>query len=281
MDWAFTKMQGCGNDYIYFNCMERPFRLPEKHAAILSDRRFGVGGDGIVLIQRSDRADAYMRIFNADGSEAKMCGNAIRCVAKYLYDNNITRKTLMSVDTLSGVKTLYLTIGGSGTVSSARVDMGQAELAPGRIPVNLPGERIVSETIRAGGNDYDITCVSMGNPHVVVFMDNLADLDIKTLGPLFERHELFPERINTEFIRVIDGNTLEMRVWERGSGETLACGTGACASAVAAVLNGYCHAGEDMSVNLSGGRLIIHVAKDTVYMTGGCERVFDGVINLV
>ena len=281
MDRQFTKMHGCGNDYIFFNCMERAFLSPERYAAVLSDRHFGIGGDGIVLIQPSDKADAYMRMFNADGSEGKMCGNAIRCVAKYLYDNNIVRKREMVIDTLSGVKALYLTVGEAGTVSAVRVDMGKAELAPERIPVNLPGNKIVARAIHAGDNDYQITCVSMGNPHTVVFMDKVSDLDLGRLGPPLEKHELFPESVNAEFVRVIDSNKLEMRVWERGSGETLACGTGACASAVAAVLNGYCSAGEDIQIDLPGGRLIINVTEETVYMTGGCEKVFDGVINLV
>ena len=281
MEWPFIKMQGCGNDYIYFDCLERAFPSPEKYAAVLSDRHFGVGGDGIVLIQPSGRADAFMRMFNADGREGRMCGNAIRCVAKYLYDNNIARKTEMAVETLSGVKTLYLTIGEDGAVSSVRVDMGRAKLAPDRVPVNLPGKMIVNETVRVGNSDYKITCASMGNAHAVVFTENVAGLDLRAIGPLFEKHELFPEGVNTEFIRVIDRQTLEMRVWERGSGETLACGTGACASAVAAILNGYCRAGEDIQVNLPGGQLVIRVTEDTIYMTGGCERVFSGVIRLV
>jgi len=281
MDWSFTKMQGCGNDYIYFNCMENPFPSPEKYAAILSDRHFGIGGDGIVLIKSSDKADAFMRIFNADASEAEMCGNAIRCVGKYLYDNNIVRKTEMSIETLSGVKHLYLSVDTSGSVSSVRVDMGKAELSPELIPADLPGKEIIARTIRVGDENYDITCVSMGNPHVVVFVNNTAVLDLKNLGPLFEKHILFPKGVNTEFVRVIDSHTLDMRVWERGSGETLACGTGACASAVAAVLNGFCPIGEDIKVNLLGGRLIIRFTEETVYMTGGCEKVFEGVISVV
>jgi len=281
MVWSFTKMQGCGNDFIFFNCMERPFPSPEKQSAYLTDRRFGIGGDGVVLIQPSDKAQAYMRIFNADASEGKMCGNAIRCMAKYLYDNNIVRQAEMTIDTLSGIKKLYLLANKSGEISSVRVDMGKAETLPERIPVLLPGKEIIAGNIRVGDYEYKITCVSMGNPHAVVFMDNVADLNLLELGPLFERHPLFPERVNTEFIRVINKQTLEMRVWERGSGETLACGTGACASAVAAILNGFCQYGDDIQVNLPGGKLVIHVTEETVYMTGGCEKVFDGVIDVV
>jgi len=282
MNWQFTKMQGCGNDYIYFNCMERPFPSPEKHAAAISDRHFGIGGDGIILIQPSEKADAYMRMFNADASEGRMCGNAIRCVAKYLYDNNIVKKTEMFIETLSGVKKLGLTLDTSGKVSAARVDMGKYELAPERIPAILPGKDIIARSVRAGDMDYNITCVSMGNPHAVIFMDNISDLDLKITGPLFEKHPIFPEGVNTEFVRVADENTLEMRVWERGSGETLACGTGACASAVAAILNGFCPAESDIQVNLAGGPLTIRVLEDkTVFMTGDCVKVFDGVIELV
>ncbi|MDR1558779.1 MAG: diaminopimelate epimerase [Clostridiales bacterium] len=280
MEWSFTKMQGAGNDYIYFNCFERPFPSPEKNCVILAHRHLGVGGDGIVLIQPSDKADAYMRMFNADGSEGRMCGNAIRCVAKYLYDNNIARKTEMTIETLSGVKTLYLSVGADGQVSSARVDMGRAELSPGRVPIKLQGRAVIARTIHVGDNDYDITCVSMGNPHAVVFMDNVADLSLSELGPLFERHPLFPEGVNTEFIRVINKRSLEMRVWERGTGETQACGTGACAAAVAAVINGFSHKKEDITVKLLGGELIINYTDDAVFMTGGCVKVFEGVINL-
>ncbi|MDR2650242.1 MAG: diaminopimelate epimerase [Clostridiales bacterium] len=280
MEWSFTKMHGTGNDYIYFNCLERQFASPEKNCVFLSDRHFGVGGDGIVLIQPSDKADAYMRMFNADGSEGRMCGNAIRCVAKYLYDNNITPKIKMTIDTLSGVKTLYLSVDASGKVSSVRVDMGRAELSPERVPVKLPGRAVIANTIHAGDNNYDITCVSMGNPHAVLFMDNVADLNLTELGPLFEKHPLFPEGVNTEFIRVINKHSLEMRVWERGTGETLACGTGACATAVAAVINGFCPKNEDITVKLLGGDLIIRYTDETVFMTGGCVKVFEGVTDV-
>ena len=281
MDWQFTKMHGCGNDYIYFNCLERDFPSPEKYAARLSDRHFGIGGDGIVLIRPSDKADAFMRMFNADGSEGAMCGNAIRCVAKYLYDNDIVRKTEMAIDTLSGVKKLRLTTDCSGQVISVRVDMGKAEFLPELVPADLPGGEIVAKSITAGGRDYAITCVSVGNPHAVVFTDDVAGLDLKLHGPAIENLPIFPKGVNVEFVRVISGNELEMRVWERGSGETLACGTGACASAAAAVKNGYCRAGEDILVNLLGGQLVICVTDCSVHMTGGCVKVFDGVIGLV
>lgn len=272
-------MQGCGNDYIYINCFRQEVNDPERLAVVLSDRRFGIGSDGIVLIQKSEVADARMRMFNIDGSEGKMCGNAIRCVAKYLYDNDIVENKEMTIETLSGIKTLKANTRG-GLVSTVKVDMGKAELEPSRIPVNLPGERIVDHPVTIGGKPYRITCVSMGNPHAVVFCDDTDSLNLTEIGPLFEHNELFPDRVNTEFVKVIDKNTLKMRVWERGSGETLACGTGACASAVAAVLNGYCRKGQDICVLLAGGELTINYTDETVIMTGGCEKVFEGVIEI-
>lgn len=252
MGLKFTKMHGCGNDYIYFNCFETPVEHPEALAVRISDRHFGVGGDGIVLICPSDKADAKMRMFNIDGSEGKMCGNAIRCVGKYLYDNGIKRRGTLTVDTLSGIKTLRLNIGVDGKVDSVQVDMGKAILKPEEIPVKLDGETIASRPVTIGGKEYKITCVSMGNPHCVVFTDtDVAELPLEKIGPEFEFDPLFPERVNTEFINVIDKNTLKMRVWERGSGETLACGTGACASVVAACLNGFCQKNTDVTVVLS------------------------------
>lgn len=275
----FTKMQGCGNDYIYINCFEREINCPESLSIALSDRHFGVGGDGVVLICRSDIADAKMRMFNLDGSEGKMCGNAIRCVAKYIYDNGMARKNELKIETLSGVKTLKINTK-NGLVSSAKVNMGKAELEPSKVPVDLPGDRIIDVPINIKDKDYHITCVSMGNPHAVVFCDNVEGLDINDIGPLFENHEVFPERVNTEFVKVIDKNTIQMRVWERGSGETLACGTGACAATVAAVLNGYCSKGEDVQVKLLGGELTINYSDEAVYMTGDCAKVFEGVVEL-
>jgi diaminopimelate epimerase len=279
MKIEFTKMHGCGNDYIYINCFEREINCPESLSITLSDRHFGIGGDGIVLICKSDVTDAKMRMFNIDGSEGKMCGNAIRCVGKYIYDNGIAKKNPLTIETLSGIKTLGINTE-NGLVSTVRVDMGKAELEPSRIPVNLPGEQIVNYPLNIKDNIYHVTCVSMGNPHAVVFCDDVAGLNLAGIGPLFENHEIFPERVNTEFVKIIDKNTIEMRVWERGSGETLACGTGACAATVAAVLNGYCTKGEDIHVLLSGGELIINYTDETVYMTGGCVKVFEGVVEI-
>lgn len=275
----FTKMHGCGNDYIYINCFEQEIDDPERLAIALSDRHFGIGGDGLVLICRSDIADARMRMFNMDGSEGRMCGNAIRCVAKYLYDNGLCKKNEIKIETLSGVKTLLLNTE-NGSVVSVKVDMGKAELEPSKIPVTLPGDRVINEPLAIGNRTYRITCVSMGNPHAVVFCDDPDSLDIEELGPRFEHHEIFPERVNTEFVQVIDRNTIKMRVWERGSGETLACGTGACAAAVASVLNGYCGKGQDIRVLLTGGELTINYTDERVLMTGNCVRVFEGVIEV-
>jgi len=279
MKIEFTKMHGCGNDYIYINCFEQEIDNPERLSVILSDRHFGIGGDGIVLILKSDVADAKMRMFNSDGSEGKMCGNAIRCVGKYLYDNGMVRKNELKIETLSGIKTLRLNTE-DGLVSTVRVDMGKAELNPSKIPVNLPGDKIIDHPLNVGGNIYHITCVSVGNPHAVVFCDDLTSLDLADIGPKFENHEIFPERVNTEFVKIIGNNILQMRVWERGSGETLACGTGACAAAVAATVNGYFPKGEDIHVLLLGGELIVNYSDETVYMTGCCVKVFEGTIEL-
>ena len=279
MKLKFTKMHGCGNDYIYFNCFEQSIDHPEELAVALSDRHFGVGGDGIILICPSDKADAKMRIFNADGSEGKMCGNGIRCVGKYLYDSGIARKPKLTVDTLSGVKTLQIEVA-DGIAVGATVNMGKAILTPSDIPVRMEGERAVNVPITVNGTQQHVTCVSMGNPHCIVFVDDVDSLDLPAIGPGFEHHELFPERINTEFIRVIDDHTLQMRVWERGSGETWACGTGACASAVAAVLNGYCPMNEEITLHLRGGDLRIRYTEQAVYMTGPATKVFEGSIDL-
>ena len=277
MGLKFTKMHGCGNDYIYFNCFETPVEHPEALAVRISDRHFGVGGDGIVLICPSDKADAKMRMFNIDGSEGKMCGNAIRCVGKYLYDNGIKRRNPLTIDTLSGIKTLRLNSGADGKVDSVQVDMGKAILKPEEIPVKLDGETIASRPVTIGGKEYKITCVSMGNPHCVVFTDSdVAELPLEKIGPKFEFDPLFPERVNTEFINVIDKNTLKMRVWERGSGETLACGTGACASVVAACLNGFCEKNTDVTVRLVGGELVIRYTDQAVTMTGPATVAFTG-----
>ncbi len=279
MELPFTKMHGCGNDYIYINCLQRQLSNPAGLSKRLSDRHFGVGGDGLVLICPSQTADARMRMFNADGSEGSMCGNAIRCVGKYLYDNGLVRGEQITVETKSGVKTLRLFIQ-DGEAARVRVDMGPAEFSPARIPVALEGARIVNRPVRIGGEAYAITCVSMGNPHCVVFCDDPYRLDLEKTGPVFENSPLFPERVNTEFVRVIDQNTLQMRVWERGSGETWACGTGACAAAAAAVENGVCPKDADITVRLRGGDLSIRVTGETIWMTGGAVKVFEGVVLL-
>ena len=275
----FTKMQGTGNDYVYFNCIDNPIVNPEGLAVRISDRRFGVGGDGIILICKSDVADVKMRMFNADGSEGKMCGNGIRCVAKYCYDNAIVNKKVMTVETLSGIKTIQIHTQ-NGVAKLLTVDMGKAELAPAKVPVKLDGDKVVARKVDIDGKEYEITCVSMGNPHCVMFVNNVDNLAIDKIGPKFQENKLFPESVNVEFVKVIDKHTLKMRVWERGSGETWACGTGACAVAVAAVLNGYCEKDENITVKLLGGDLTIRYTDDTVYMTGEAKKVFDGEVEV-
>lgn len=279
MELHFTKMHGCGNDYIYFNCFDQIITNPEGLSVSLSDRHFGIGGDGVVLICPSDVADAKMRMFNLDGSEGKMCGNAIRCVGKYLYDNKIVEKDKLTIETLSGIKKLELEKQ-NGEVQFVTVDMGKAELDPKKIPVNLEGEKIVDVKVEINGRKENITCVSMGNPHCVVFYENIDTLNLNEIGPKFENNKIFPDRVNTEFIKVIDGHTLKMRVWERGSGETWACGTGACAAAVAAVENGFCKKGDDITIKLIGGDLVIKYTDGGVFMTGGASKVFDGEIEI-
>jgi len=275
----FTKMQGAGNDYIYIDCFEYEINSPESLSPALSDRHYGIGGDGVVLISPSDIADAKMRMFNLDGSEGKMCGNAIRCVAKYLYEKKGLKKRNMKIETLSGVKELYLNLT-NGEVSSVKVNMGKADLTACSVPVISDKEVVIDAPIQICGQEYKMTCVSMGNPHAVVFCDYTDNLDLMKIGPLFEKNPVFPEGVNTEFVRVVDENTLKMRVWERGSGETLACGTGACAAAVAAVINGYCKKDTPIKVVLKGGDLIIQYTDDAVYMTGDCVTVFEGQVRL-
>lgn len=279
MKLEFTKMHGCGNDYIYFDCFKTPVDNPEELSVKLSDRHFSIGGDGIVLICPSDVADAKMRMFNIDGSEGKMCGNAIRCVGKYIYDTGIAKKPTVTVETLSGIKTLSLIING-GICTAAKVNMGKAILDSSLIPCTLGGKTVVGREVCIAGTTDIVTCVSMGNPHCVVFRDNTDDINLSSIGPKYEFDPLFPERVNTEFVKVIDKNTLQMRVWERGSGETWACGTGACASAVAAVLNGFCKKGEDILVHLKGGDLIINYTDDAVFMTGPAEVAFTGTVEI-
>ncbi|MGN0113989.1 MAG: diaminopimelate epimerase [Acutalibacteraceae bacterium] len=279
MKLQFTKMHGCGNDYIYFNCMDKELDNPEQLSIMLSDRHFSIGGDGIIMICHSDKADARMRMFNADGSEGKMCGNATRCIGKYLYDNGIVKKDKISLETLSGIKYLDLTVE-NGKVKLVSVDMGKAILVPNEIPVALSGDIAVNVPHSVDGKDYNITCVSMGNPHCVVFGGDPDEIELEKIGPKFENDPIFPERVNTEFAQIIDEHTIKMRVWERGSGETLACGTGACATAVAAVLCGYCKKGEDITLKLRGGELIINYTDERVLMTGPAAVSFTGEVEV-
>lgn len=280
MKLQFTKMHGCGNDYIYFNCFDQQIDRPEELAKAVSDRHFGIGGDGIVLICPSDTANAKMRMFNADGSEGNMCGNAIRCVGKYLYDHDIVKKRLLNIETRSGIKFLDLQLGEDGLVSGATVNMGKAVLDPAAIPVNMPGGRVIAEPAKIDRYEYKITCVSMGNPHCVVFGDDPDLLDLPQIGPLFENSPLFPERVNTEFVQVTGPDSIKMRVWERGSGETLACGTGACASVVAAVENRCFEKEQNITVQLTGGQLTVNYNDDRVLMTGPATVVFTGEIDI-
>lgn len=279
MKLKFTKMHGCGNDYIYFDCFEQEIKDPAELSVRLSKPHFGIGGDGIILICPSQIADAKMRIFNLDGSEGKMCGNGIRCVGKYLYDSGRVQKTPIEVETLSGMKLLHLTVE-QGTVASVAVEMGKAEFSPEKIPARLEGTEIVARKVEIGGREETVTCVSMGNPHCVVFRDDIESLDLEVEGKRFEHHPIFPEGVNTEFVRVVNPRLLQMRVWERGSGETLACGTGACAAAAAAVKNGYSPSGTPITVQLLGGSLDINYTEETVWMTGEAKTVFTGEVDV-
>ena len=269
-------MQGLGTDYVYVNCLEEKLENPSKTAIQVSDRHFGIGSDGLILINPSEVADFEMEMYNADGSRGEMCGNGIRCVAKYVYDYGLTDKTQISVETLGGIKYLDLTVE-NGKVKLVKVDMGRPILEPAQIPIVAEGDTVIDAPILVDGKEYRMTGVSMGNPHTVVFMNDVKNLEIEKIGPLFENHERFPKRINTEFVKVLDRKTVEMRVWERGSGETLACGTGACAVAVACILNGLTE--NEVTVKLLGGDLKIQWdrEKDTVFMTGPAVTVFDGV----
>lgn len=277
MKLRFTKMHGCGNDYIYFDCFRQSLSNIHDLAIRLSDRHFGIGGDGIVLICPSEVADAKMRMFNADGSEGKMCGNAIRCVGKFLADRQMIAGDEVSIETLSGVKSLKL-FRRDGIVNVVQVDMGKALLDSASIPVTIDQDRIVNYPVQIDDLDANITCVSMGNPHCVVFCEEPYALDLNSIGPKFERSPLFPEQVNTEFVHVLDDHTLRMRVWERGSGETWACGTGACAAVVAAVENGFCKPNSDVTVHLRGGDLCVRYTMDSVFMTGNAEVVFEGEV---
>lgn len=272
----FTKMQGCGNDYIYVDCTKRALEEPERVSALLSPRHYAVGSDGLVLICPSLRCDFRMRMFNLDGSEGKMCGNAIRCVGKYVYDHAMTDKTELTVETASGDKHLRLRVEG-GRVREVTVDMGIASTEPSSLPM-LSDAPMIDAPTEVGGMSCRITAVSMGNPHQVIFCDDPSALALEKLGPAFEHSPLFPERVNTEFVRILDRGRFRMRVWERGSGETYACGTGACAAAVAAVLNGHCDYDRPITAELVGGELTLTVGRDLrVQMTGPAVKVYDGV----
>jgi diaminopimelate epimerase len=272
----FVKMHGIGNDYIYVNCLEEMIENPNELSIKMSARHFSVGADGLVLICKSDVADARMRMFNADGSEGKMCGNAIRCVGKYLYDNGIVTKTDVSIETLSGIKYLKLFVE-NGKVNSVQVDMGIATIEPSTLPV-LASKPVINQKTLIGDEYYNITAVSVGNPHSIIFMKEIDSLELDKIGYKFENLEIFPERVNTEFVRVIDRNNLQMRVWERGSGETYACGTGSCATVVASILNGHCDYDSLITVKLIGGDLKIKCNKEMrVFMTGTATKVYEGV----
>ncbi len=272
----FTKMHGCGNDYIYINCFDQHIDNPSMLAIEMSERHFSGGSDGIVLIEKSDKWDAKMRMFNADGSEGKMCGNAIRCIGKYLYDNQIVFKKEITIETLSGVKELQLFVE-DGKVHKVSVNMGRASFEPSVIPTTLDHEMINEECV-IKKTPYNMTAVSMGNPHAVIYQDHISSIDLLKLGAYFENNPLFPERVNTEFVKIIDKNHLKMRVWERGSGETYACGTGACAVVASSVRNGIVPKNEVIYVELLGG--ILEIVCDDNYeitMTGPAKKVFDGV----
>ena len=280
MKLRFTKMHGTGNDYVYVNLFQEKVEDPADLAVRVSDRHFGIGSDGLILIAPSDVADCRMIMYNADGSEGAMCGNGIRCVAKYAYDHGIVHSEKITVETKSGIKSLQLTVE-DGLVTYVEVNMGQAILAPAEIPVNAEGDTFVARKLLVDGKEYEATCVSMGNPHCVIFTEGIDDLDLEKIGPSFEHHEWFPDRINTEFVEVIDDHTIRMRVWERGSGETISCGTGTCASTVAAVLNGHCNRGEEIEVQIRGGKLYdTYLESGEVLMKGPATKVFDGEIDV-
>lgn len=281
----FTKMHGCGNDYVYINGIQEQVAPDKKPELVrrLSDRHFGIGGDGVIFINQGKTAEFEMEMYNADGSRAQMCGNGIRCVAKYVYDYGLTDKTSITIESFGSVKYLELSVGADNKVERVRVNMGAPILKAADVPVRSDNERVVNEEIIVQDKAYKMTCVSMGNPHAVVFVENIADMrdfDLESVGPYFEHHERFPERTNTEFVRVIDKNNVQMRVWERGTGETLACGTGCCATAVAAVLNGLTDT--CVNVHVLGGVITCEWDREnnTVYMTGPAATVFDGEVEV-
>ncbi|MFV0538105.1 MAG: diaminopimelate epimerase [Dysgonomonas sp.] len=271
----FTKMHGAGNDYIYMDAISQKIENPSELAVKLSSRNFGIGSDGLVLILPSDICDFRMQMFNSDGSEAEMCGNASRCVGKYVYDKGLTGKNEITLETGAGIKYITLLEGDSKS-RKVTVDMGEPIFNPGLIPVKAEKEPVLNLPLDVDGKSWEITCVSMGNPHAVIFTTGIKELDLPTIGPKFEKHPIFPRKTNTEFIEVVDRQTLNMRVWERGAGETLACGTGACAAAVAAILNDYCD--RKINIHLLGGDLQIEWSEENnhVYMTGEAVTVFEG-----
>ena len=273
----FTKMHGCGNDYVYVNCFEETVENPADVARFVSDRHYGIGSDGLILICPSEIADFRMAMYNLDGSEGKMCGNGVRCIAKYVYDHHLTDKTQISLETLGGIKYLDLNIK-DGKVETVKVDMGEPILKPEDIPVNISKDVVIDEPVEVDGRIWNMTCISMGNPHAVVFVDDTKSIDLEKMGPSFEKHAIFPEQVNTEFVHVIDRHTVDMRVWERGSGETFACGTGACATAFACILNGKTE--DTVLVHLVGGDLLIEYDRETnhIFMTGPATEVFSGEI---
>lgn len=272
----FTKMHGTGNDYVYIDTFREEIDDPAQLAVRVSDRHFGIGSDGLILVAPSDKADCRMIMYNADGSEGAMCGNGIRCVAKYAYEHGIVDTAHITVETKSGVKALDLTVE-DGIVTYVQVNMGRAILRPSEIPLRAEGDTFVAQPLIVEGKEFKATCVSMGNPHCVIFTEGIDTLDLTKTGPLFENHELFPDRINTEFVEVVDGHTIRMRVWERGSGETISCGTGTCAATVAAVLNGYCRQGEEIEVQIRGGKLYdTYMKNGEVMMKGPAVTVFEG-----
>lgn len=281
----FTKMHGCGNDYVYVNGFEEHIDAEQKPELVrkLSDRHFGIGGDGVIFINPGKTAEFEMEMYNADGTRAQMCGNGIRCVAKYVYDYHLTDKTSITIESFGKVKYLELTLGDGGKVSTVRVNMGAPILKASEVPVISDNEQVIDEEITVNGDNYKMTCVSMGNPHAVVFVDDMADLKdfaIEQIGPYFENHERFPERTNTEFVRIIDRNNVQMRVWERGTGETLACGTGCCATTVACVLNGLTDT--KVNVHVLGGVILCEWDREEnlVYMTGPATTVYEGNVEI-
>ncbi len=274
----FTKMHGCGNDYIYVNCMEKIIENPVKTAIQVSDRHFGIGSDGLILICPSDIADFRMEMYNADGSEGKMCGNGVRCIAKYVYEYGLTKKQQISVETKAGIKELDLTVQ-DGKVVLVKVNMGKAVFTASEIPVEADIDTLIGYEVNVAGKEYHITCVSMGNPHAVTFVEDTKILPLEKIGPEFEHHKMFPDRVNTEFVQVLNRKEVSMRVWERGSGETLACGTGACAVAAACVENGKTE--REITVHLLGGDLLLRYEEDgTVWMTGPAAIICDGEIDI-